>query len=481
MKDEKKNLNILILYDSNSVHVNTISEHLHSFVKYSKHAIYYSAATDYVKCQLNLAVFDVVYIHYSVRINTNNSRHSLSPSYMAALSAFCGFKVLFIQDEYDTTNIAKENILKLGIHAVYTNVSEKFLADVYPTSDFKQVDFINTLTGYVPENLENKKFVKPLPHREISIGYRGRELPFWYGNLGREKLFIGQEMKKICQERNIKCNIEWHEDQRIYGDDWYEFLTNCRATLGTESGANIFDFTGDISRNIKTALTHNPKMTYVDIFNKYLEQHEGRIIMNQISPKIFEAISLRTALILFEGNYSNVIQPHIHYIELKKDFSNIDDVLTKVANDDYLSTLTQRAYDDIVDSGKYSYQNFVKECDAYLDTKIINVSSIKLVPILFASLDQNPRNSSQDLLQHLQMKGCLLSNQVLRNSDQLDLVNTLPYKNSLFLAINIKLAKNFNKLLTNKQLTQFLIKVNNLLPGKPISKIYYKMRGWLKI
>ena len=42
--------------------------------------------------------------------------------------------------------------------------------------------------------------------------------------------------------------------------------------------------------------------------------------MGQISPKMFEAISLGTVLVMFEGKYSNILKPDLHYISLKKDF-----------------------------------------------------------------------------------------------------------------------------------------------------------------
>ena len=31
------------------------------------------------------------------------------------------------------------------------------------------------------------------------------------------------------------------EDRRLYGDSWLAFLSDCRATLGTEAGASVFD------------------------------------------------------------------------------------------------------------------------------------------------------------------------------------------------------------------------------------------------
>ena len=82
--------------------------------------------------------------------------------------------------------------------------------------------------------------------------------------------------------------------------------------------------------------------------------------MNQISPKIFESISLLTALILFECSYSDIVKPYVHYIPLKKDYSNVEELFEKLFDDEYLKQLTDQAFNDIILSQKYSYQHFIK-------------------------------------------------------------------------------------------------------------------------
>ena len=81
----------------------------------------------------------------------------------------------------------------------------------------------------------------PLAKRPIVVGYRARALPFRFGHLGQEKIKIGRQMRKLCDERGIRCDIEWTEETRIYGAAWYDFIGRCRAMLGSESGSNIFD------------------------------------------------------------------------------------------------------------------------------------------------------------------------------------------------------------------------------------------------
>ena len=83
---------------------------------------------------------------------------------------------------------------------------------------------------------------------------------------------------------------------------------------------------------------------------------------------MFEAASLKTALIMFEGDYANIFKPNIHFIELKKDFSNIEFVIEKIKDDDFLQKMVDRTYEDIVESGNYSYEKFIKEFDEMLST-----------------------------------------------------------------------------------------------------------------
>lgn len=92
--------------------------------------------------------------------------------------------------------------------------------------------------------------------------------------------------------------------------------------------------------------------------------------MNQISPRVFEAIVHKTALVLFEGTYSGIVKPDVHYIPLKKDFSNVDEVITKLQDDVYLEALTERAYTDIITSGRYSYRQFIKKFDQFLAQRL---------------------------------------------------------------------------------------------------------------
>lgn len=384
MIEKPRRLNVAILFDEMSTTVGTIREHLDAFPRFSKNDISFVSCTNpyatppayNYKLDIDLSIFDVVIVHYSVRLSLP---HHLNQSFATALENFGGLKVLFIQDEYEGTELARSWMDRIHFDIVYTCVPQSGLEHVYPDYRFPATDFLPTLTGYVPENANIERFVRPLSERKLLVGYRGRKLPTVYGRLGYEKYQIGLVVKSVAAEMGLLVDVEVDDSSRIYGDGWYAFLGSVRATLGTESGANIFDFDGSLKKQIAEIEAKNLDIGFDEISERLLSEHEGLVRMNQISPKIFEAIRLRTALVLFEGDYSGVVQANEHYIPLKKDFSNLKDILEKLKDDALIEALTQRAYDDIVASGKYSYRRFVELIDADIDRRVLHAKKRKIL------------------------------------------------------------------------------------------------------
>ena len=360
-------LNVLVLYDAYYRYIGTVREYLEAFLHYSKHRFFFANATAASRAPFDMSVFDVVFVHYSVRMCL--PQH-ISPDFAEAVQNFGGLKMLCIQDEYDCVHMTHEWMERLGYHVVFTCVPQPWVEKVYPAKRLPGIRFISVLTGYVSEDAQRLGPGKPLAERRIAIGYRGRSLSYFYGKLGREKLIIGQRMKEICQARGVACDIEWTEQKRIYGRAWYDFLGSCRATLASESGSNVFDWDGSIRENITRAVDKNPALEFDEAHALYIGAREGEVQMNQVSPRIFESIAMRTALILFEGAYSGVVKPDEHFIPLKKDFSNVDDVLRKLADDSFVQAMTDRAYRDVIASGKYTYRKYVELIDATIASEM---------------------------------------------------------------------------------------------------------------
>lgn len=349
---------VLFLYQHYWNNVKTVLHHLEAFHRFSRFDVSYVSSTS--KCRYRLDDFAAIVIHYTSRVC--HPGH-ISPCWYEAMKNFKGVKALYLQDEYENVHLARKTFADLQFDFVFTCVPDSEIEKVYPKRMFPKTTFVNVLTGYVPLDIDDIPEGPPMAQRKTLIGYRGRNLGYWYGDLGQEKVEIGRRMKRVCQERGLPVDIGWEESDRIYGDDWFRFLGSSRATLGTESGANVFDWDGSLRTDIQREVLRNPNVGYDEIRERFLKGREGEVVMNQISPKMFEAVATRTALVLYEGRYSDVLQPNRNFIPLKKDFSNVDDVLRKVQDADLLLEMTDRTYDDVVRSGRYDYQSFVEVFD----------------------------------------------------------------------------------------------------------------------
>ena len=295
------------------------------------------------------------------------------------LAAFDGWKILFIQDEYDSTETARNWLDLIGFNTVFTCVPDCSREYVYPKARFPGTEFVQTLTGFVPDDDSVEQFARPIADRCIRIGSAAAICLQTTASLAARS--IGLESMSAASRTSGKSQSisRWRRKEQIYGTDWYKFIGSARATLGTESGSNIFDFPGKLLA-LARELKDKP---YEEVYAEYFAAHEGPVRMNQISPRIFEAIRLRTALVLFEGDYSGVVKPDVHFIPLKKDYSNIEAVFEKLEDIDFLEELTTRAYNGIIKSGRYSYKQFVTDIDRYIDSRVFGPprAEIILAPI----------------------------------------------------------------------------------------------------
>jgi hypothetical protein len=351
---------MLVAYSMASTHVQTTLDYLLALKRHMGCGVDYVHVTHGAVMGFDFSAYDVVFHNYCARLCFEGH---VSPSYRDALRAFRGLKVLAVQDEYDNTNLLKSAIKDLGFHVVLTCVPQSSLEHVYPRAEFPGTRFETVLTGYVSDDAVSGRAVgrvKPLADRPIVIGYRGRDIGAKYGQLGLDKFEIGRRMREICEARRIPNDIAMDEGSRIYGPAWLDFVGNCRAMLGSESGSNLFDFDGSIGlTDNRMSKELGRPVTYAE-FRAAIGDREDKVPMGQVSPRIFECAAMLTPMVLFRGGYSGVVEPDRHYIALEKDFSNVDEVLARLEDLPALEAMACRAHEHLVVSGKYSYRAFGK-------------------------------------------------------------------------------------------------------------------------
>jgi hypothetical protein len=354
-------LSVLLLCDDRPSHAPNVIEHIRAFRRFSRHCVDIFNPRAIARSRfLRLGDYDVVVIHYTIVLY-------LSDWFREQIAAFGGLKVQFIQDEYRQVDGMTARMRELGIDLLFSSVPADAVPSVYG-SRLPGVDILPTLTGYVPADLDGRER-PPLEGRPLDVVYRGRSIPFWLGRLGQDKALIGREFLARAAPTGLRCDIAWTESDRIYGEEWYRFLSSARSTLGTESGASIVDFDGSLQARTDAYLATHPSATFDEVEQEILAPFEGNAVIQAISPRVFEAAALGTAMVNFPGRYSNVIEPWVHYVPLEKDFTNFDDVVSALRDRAVLEELAARAHADLVASGRYSLQAFIRGLDREIEAR----------------------------------------------------------------------------------------------------------------
>lgn len=385
-------MNVLLLCNkpAPSRNARNLIDHIESFSKFSKYNITELNPFKYKIKNINLSQYGIIIIHYSLNIS---SEQYIQNSLRASISEFNGVKVLFIQDEYKHVNRTIDAIKSLEIDIIFTCLQESEFEKVYSRDKLGDISIFNTLTGYVPEKT-NCFGSKSYHERNIDVSYRARDIPEWLGKLGKEKIDIADKFQKLSYEYNLTVDIDCTEQSRLYGKKWIELLENSKAALGTESGASVFDFTGEIQTNVERYKAKHPEATFETLSQLFFESEEGLIYQNQISPRCFEYAYHNVLMVLFEGEYSGILHPHKHYIPLKKDFSNINEVIQAIKNKDIWKSITTNAKHDLINSGKYSYRSFINKFTDNIEStnKFNKISKNNNTTAAVNNLDKNINN-----------------------------------------------------------------------------------------
>jgi hypothetical protein len=355
----------LVLYGARYTYIPTVREFVGSIGRYSRFDIRYMCAIEGAVAGEDFGDHDFLFISYCCVLRDESITSS---DMLMRIKAFRGVKVLTIQDEYDNIGLSRRRIRELGIDIVLTCVAPDHIRDVYLTDTLPDVTFLHVLPGYMPE-LDGSAFAQPLRDRRITLGYRGRDIGFGYGELSYLKLEVGKRFRAACESLEITHDIDWTEESRIYGDDWYRFVGSCRATLGTESGSDVFDEDGRLRAMARAWQASHPDATFEE-FRPLIAGYEVTGRCATVGPRVFEAAILRTPMALVEGDYAGVLEPVKHYIPIRRDFSNVNKVLEQLQDLDALESMAERVYQDVVLSGRYTYRQFVARVDDAVESML---------------------------------------------------------------------------------------------------------------
>lgn len=353
---------LVIYYSSEPIGRSSFREHLYSFRKYSAQSCYYLNVAYGTPRFITSVPFDLVIYHYAFfGLKWNVREFKSVAAQNSILKNLKGYKIAIPQDEYIYSDAVCAFFREFGIKAVYTCLPESEWQKVYPKEKTGLEHYRQVLAGYIDETAIEKVAAVRKPHAErtVDLGYRARKTPFWLGKASVYKWRITEVFSTVADKRNMRFDLSNDEQKVFTGFDWYLFLCNCRVVLGCESGASLHDPDGTLREKVERYLADNPAATFEETEQSCFPGLDGNLNLSVISSRIFEACITKTCQVLIEGTYNNILKDNLHFIPLKKDFSNLNEVLGKMKDVAFCEQMAEQAFADIIQSRQYTYRAFV--------------------------------------------------------------------------------------------------------------------------
>ncbi|MDQ7779978.1 MAG: glycosyltransferase [Planctomycetota bacterium] len=254
----------------------------------------------------------------------------------------------------------------------------------------------------IPHALDPGIFFPAIPdsQREIDIGVRSSRYHPYLGD--SERVSLVEYFLQDSHAPSLVRDISLDYNDRLDPAGWAGFLNKCRGTLATEAGTYFLEkddatvtraaehirvsttWLQRLSANlaaagnkrlvpqavrsgIKTLFKKvSPRRKY---FGDFFLSGNGKEIVERffkdckeplngkcISSRHFEAIGTKTCQIMFPGEFNGILAPGRHYIALSRDFSDIQTVLAKFADETLRRRMTDEALEYVLDCHTYAHR-----------------------------------------------------------------------------------------------------------------------------
>jgi hypothetical protein len=285
---------------------------------------------------------DIVILLHSVFSNAC----LLSGTLLDTISGLQHAKAFFIGNEYKLMPEKMRFCEQLGISLLVTQTTDPSVQAMYRERLGCAVIGLPN-TGFDPDIF---KATVPDTDRPIDLGYRAADSPWYLGH--QERREIAEYFVSNAARLNLRVDISLDPAGRLAETEWAAFLNQCKGQLGTEAGGDYFELTDATRVAVNSFIEQHPEAPFDEIRARFFEVPREPA-MRIMSSRNIEAAGTRTVQLLFEGRYDGYFKPDIHYIPLKKDFSNVGEALVKFRDRAFAGRIADNALQLVTEEFTY--------------------------------------------------------------------------------------------------------------------------------
>jgi hypothetical protein len=255
-----------------------------------------------------------------------------------------GKLAIFLGNEYDLLQSKIELLRQTGAEFICSQLPIKAAKFIY--GDLKNIEVLE-----MPHALNEKCFYPPSTSvKKNKIGFVGAKYPKWIGDSERndfifscQKLFPPSETEIRIGKGNV-CRLEWAR-----------FLQTISGTIGAEAGTYYLDKQGRLIQAAKRAFETEGLERFS--FSSYANENNIEYVNGKaISSRHFEPIGTKTVQILLEGDYNGILKANVHYIQVKKDLSDIHERIIEYKDKSRRNEIANLTYEFVLDCHTYKHR-----------------------------------------------------------------------------------------------------------------------------
>ena len=302
--------------------------------------------------QKHIKEFDLIILMHSV---LGDNVEIIIP-FEQVLKERTGKLLSFVGNEYDVMRKKKAFLQSVEADYIASQLPREAHTFVYKELSAQLIDAPHAL---------NENIYRPSKSNKVyDIAFSGAKYGIFIGDQERNNLI--ETMANLTPQLKNKINIG--RNTNLPRNLWVELLQSAKATVGAEAGTYYLDRNGSLLEQSKKYVQQNPDANLDDLMEKIFDNTSIEYVSGKaISSRHFEPVGTKTCQILLEGNFNGILKEGEHYISVKKNFSNLKDIIDVYSDHDLRNQIVERAYAYI--SENHTYKNRVET----ITNKLFNI------------------------------------------------------------------------------------------------------------
>lgn len=243
----------------------------------------------------------------------------------------------FLQNEFRNLSTIVEQYRFLNVKVLVSQFSPDLAKEIYSGRTKAKILSLPHAMSPINDKIEFKH-----RFRKIDLCGRLRTYAYYLGNYPRQTI-IPKFIRKVKKEAKLSVDFSSNEEDRLKYTEWRNFLKTSRAAISCESGNFFLQWSDSLRKKINNLIIKDKRITFAEIFKNILKKSNTHFHGGLISSRHFDAISNGSCNLLVEGKYQGLIEADKHYIELKSDFSNYNEIIEKLSDYKYTEKVAKAA------------------------------------------------------------------------------------------------------------------------------------------